>query len=227
MGQRIKNERFRWHNSVWLEKVTGESLYDEEEEEEEDEEDYYLGHYLLHSATELDNPDYFYDTPDSPPAPMPMGEVEGYPLSVPLHYGMAGPIEGLSIHRTPSYDITGPYPPQSSPFSSTYQGEMRENEVGAIIGGTFGLNPRPMTRATNPLASPGMLFDRDPDPEIEPSLHSSISARQLMPGMEDPLALYSETFRTGLESDQNLETDDSVSNGHQVCGNTDYQAAGL
>ena len=221
LGQRVKNDRFRWHNCNWLEMVTGESLYEEDKEEDEE---YCLDYYLLHSAAELDNPDYFYSPPITPTASMPIGDISGlghssYPLSVPQYYNSSGPIDGISAHPPEGYDLSGPFPPKDYPFSSTYEEDIRMHP-----GSSSPLDPRPMSRMANPLASPGMLFERDEHVEA-----SSISAQQLMPAMEDPLALYGASFKTSLDLDHNVEFDDAVhSEGiSHTYASSDYPATGL
>lgn len=205
LGEKVKNNRFRWHNCDWLEKVTGETFYDEENESDDD---YYLDHYLLHSAAELDNPDYFYHGPDSNTT-MPMeggGNLDraGYPLSTEQYYGSVGQIEGTFVQ--PSYNELTPYPPQNSPFpSSDYETELIMHTAGN--GVRESVNPQFFMKAeNNPLASPGMLFEREPDEDIDSVFHPSISARQLMPAMEDPLAMYSASFKDSMDVKQNHES---------------------
>ena len=209
LGLRIKSDRFRWYNCSWLEIVTGESLYEEEEEEDED----YLDHYFLHSATELDNPDYFYSMPDSPSRPMDEVDHEGYPLSSQQHYDTSGPMDGGYTYPFAGYDAGGLLPPQNSPFPSTYEEDLRMNAMGTRM--KFNSDPRASSSkhhtATNPLASPGMLFEREQDIDEEPSQY--YSARQLMPAMEDPLALYSANFNASEDLDRDLDYADSVQEG--------------
>lgn len=57
LAQKIKQERFRWHNFQWLEMMTGETLYEEEEADED-----YLDPHFLHMAAELyENPELYYE----------------------------------------------------------------------------------------------------------------------------------------------------------------------
>ena len=193
-----------------MEIVTGESLYEEEEEEDED----YLDHYFLHSAAELDNPDYFYSTPDSPPRPIGDVDYEGYPLSSQPYYDTSDPMEGSFTHPPAGYDVGGPLAPQNSPFPPTYEEEMRMNAVGTRMKFNSDLlNPRyNAPTSANPLSSPGMIFEREKDLDEETSQY--YSARQLMPAMEDPLALYSASFNaSGDLEDQDLEFADTVQEG--------------
>ena len=203
LGERAKNNRFRWHNCHWLEIVTGESLYDEEEEEEEDED--YID--ILHSAAELDNPDYFSSSPDGPPLAVPLGEMdrEEYLLQ---QYG--DPMYSMGGHPFgAAYDDLGSVAPLNSPFlHSTNEPELGESFVENFDPSYH--PPRPMSRADNPLASPGMLFDREFDQQIESS--GPISAGQLMSSLGDPLALYNSSFKTSLDLDQNFDQEE-----HEMC----------
>ena len=203
LGQRVKNGRFRWHNCHWLEIVTGESLFDEEDDEDEEEDEDYIDRYLLHSAAELDNPDYFYSSPDGPPLTMPVGDMDEDHL---IQY--YGALAHTSRHPSIAYDDEGLLEPHNGHFVSTYE----PTELGDNQFSPAGYPPRPMSRADYPLASPGMLFDQDFVQRTEPAVPTtSTSAMQLMPGMEDPLAMYSASFRTALdlEFDQNMDLEGS------------------
>ena len=203
LGQRVKSNRFRWHNCHWLEIVTGESLYEEEEEEEEEDEDYLD---LLRSAAEWDNPDYFYGSPDGPPVTVPVGEVGdvGRERQLLQHHGARTHVG----HSPAAYDSTGSFAPQNSPFYTAYEAEFGAD--GGAMSGAGPYPPRPMSRADNPLSSPGMLFDREFDLEIEPTVHTSVSAGQLMSSLEDPLAIYNASFKMSLDLDQSVEIEDSL-----------------
>ena len=61
LGERIRDEKFRWHNYQWIEMMTGETLYEETDEEEDED---YLDCHLLHSTADIDNPDY-YNVPEN------------------------------------------------------------------------------------------------------------------------------------------------------------------
>ena len=185
--------------------MTGETFYDEEDESDDEEDDYYyLDHYLLHSAAELDNPDYFYHGPDTT-IPMEDGgnfDRPGYPLSTEQYYGTVGQVEGTLMQPPGTYyNQLTPYPPQNSPFPSSSDYERELNMY------TSGNGVRESGNAeNNPLASPGMLFDREPDEDLDSVFHSSISARQLMPAMEDPLAMYSASFKD-IEENHDYDAD--------------------
>ncbi|CAI8055976.1 Kinesin-associated protein 3 [Geodia barretti] len=195
LGQRVKTNRFRWHNCNWLEIVTGESLYEEEDEEEEEDEDYLD---LLRSAAELDEPDYFYSSPDGAPVTVPVGEMDNFERDRFLlqHYGVPPP---TVAHSPAGY---GDSLVENSPH---YYGAQLGANHAVVSSSPY--PPRPMSRADNPLASPGMLFDREYDNEVEPT---SISARQLMSSLEDPLAMYNASFKTDLDMNQSVDNDDSV-----------------
>lgn len=208
LGQRIKSERFRWHNRNWLEMVTGEYLYEDEESEEDED---YL--YFLHSAAELDNPDYFYGVPNSPSAMGEMIDHEGYLLSSAQQYYDDGvPMDGRFIHPAARFDVRIPLPRQNSPFASGFEGEL---EAGTGID--FNSPPPSNTtykqdqmRRSNPLSSPGMLFSTGQDQDIEPQHYS---ASQLMPSMEDPLAMYRASFNTSVDLEQDFDYVDSEEKG--------------
>ena len=205
MGQRVKTNRFRWHNCSWLEIVTGESLYEEEDEEDEEEDEDYLD--LLHSAAELDEPDYFYSSQDGPQVTVPVGEMDDYDQDRFLlqHYGVPPP----TVDRSPAgYSTMGSLAPQNSPYHySAYESQLGASPA-AVTPSPY--PPRPMSRADNPLASPGMLFDRELSQEVEPNVHTSLSARQLMSSLEDPLAMYNASFKTSLDMDMSADYEDSV-----------------
>lgn len=199
LGQRIKSERFRWHNCDWLEMVTGESLYEEEEDQEDED---HFDHYLLHSAAELDNPDYFYSTPS---VQVPIGEMgivdhEGYPLSSAQQYYSTGClVDGTSAHPT-----TGvPLPPQNSPLAPVFEGELGMSAAGTGMNfDSTPLDPRSSLahQQSHSLASPGMLFEREQEQDPSSPLHCT--AKQLMPSMEDPLDMYSASFNTSVDLDR-------------------------
>ena len=222
--------------------MTGESLYEEEEEEEDED---YLDHYLLHSTAELDNPDYFLSTADSTSAPVPMGEMgmanrEGYPLSSPQQYYTSGaPIAGGFMHSPPGVEAGIPMPPHNSPYVNAYEGEL-----GMGTGTEMNFNPNPLDprssaavqsqmRVSNSLASPGMLFDAElDDSEVLSPQH--YSARQLMPSMDDPLAMYSASLGASVGASVDLEREfvysDSMQEepgyAQQTYDNTEYPAVG-
>lgn len=205
LGQRIKSERFRWHNRNWLEMVTGECLYEDEESEEDED---YL--YFLHSAAELDNPDYFYGVPNSPSAMGEMIDHEGYLLSSAQQYFDDGcPMDGRFLHPSARFDVGIPLPPQNSPFASVFEGELA---AGTGIDYNYPspsstTNKQGQMRRGNPLSSPGMLFSTGQD--IEPLLTQHYSASQLMPSMEDPLAMYRASFNTSTDLEQDFDYVDS------------------
>ena len=190
MGQKVKSNRFRWHNCNWLEKVTGESFYEEEEEESDGDKDeeYFLDHYLLHSAAEFDNLDDFYDAPEST---MLMGD-NGLAMSAQQYYSQ---VEGSAMQPPVAY--YDPHPLQNSPYHASIE--------HAVVDPDRTGPPQSFARAHNPLASPGMLFDREPDDEeiVHPSV--SVSATQLMPAMEDPLAMYCASFKGPGDVKHNLD----------------------
>lgn len=117
LAQKIKHERFRWHNFQWLEMTTGESLY---EEETDDLDEDYLDPSFLHTAAELyNNPDLYYEMQSQlesahgghihSHAPHPgqgapiMGGMSGYPFGEESDYyydSMVGGGEGVSRART-------------------------------------------------------------------------------------------------------------------------------
>ena len=160
-GQRIKGERFRWHNSQWLEVVTGKLLYEEEEEDED-----YIYHDHLHSAAELDNPEYYYSMAgqlESPPA-------RQYGLSSTPHYYAAG-------RASPVYPPPGvPMPPHNSPYGITEGGRMNPLALSAGTGTQLGAVPEEvealsphqyamlMRSIEDPLAMYSASFGLDSDP---------------------------------------------------------------
>lgn len=182
--------------------VTGEALYEEEESEEDED---YL--YLLHSAAELDNPDYFYSVPDSPPAMGEMGIIghDGYPLSsVQQYYGTGGPMDGALMHPLAEFEVEIP---RNSSFASVFVGDLGKNAAGA--GVNFNSDPQQVQlRMANPLSSPGMVFNTGQDQDIEPLSTQHYSASQLMPSMEDPLAMYRATFNTSVELEQDFDSEE-------------------
>lgn len=184
--------------------VTGESLYDEGEEEEEEEDEDYLD--LLCSAAELDEAHYFYASPDGSPVPIPVGEMDEFYQDSHLlqHYGVPPNTVGPS---PAGYDSIGALAPQNSPYYTAYESQLGANH-GAVSSSPY--PPRPMSRADNPLASPGMLFDRELDQEVESNIHTSISARHLMSSLEDPLAMYNSSFKAPLNMDQGVDYEDSA-----------------
>lgn len=217
LGQRIKSERFRLHNRNWLEMVTGESLYEEEESEEEDED--YL--YLLHSAAELDNPDYFYSDPNSPSAMGEMTDHEVYLLSsAQQYYGDGGPMDGRFIHPSAKFEVGIPLPPQNSPFA--FEGELAA-ETGIYFNSpSTTTNQQGQMRRDNPLSSPGMLFSTEQDQDIEPLSTQHYSASQLMPSMEDPLAMYRDSFNTSVDLEQDFDLEEK---GLPTSSSTGFAAA--
>lgn len=174
--------------------IAGESLFDEEKEVEDEEDEDYID--LLHSAAELDNPDYFNDSPDVPGGAPPSVDVIGdlaqdrrYLLQF---YGSTAGGHSSGVHSPPD-----PVAPQTSPLYGTYH-EALLGASNPLVPRSSSHPPRPMSRADNPLASPGMLFDRDLDSDVA---DEQIYARQLMSSLEDPLTMYRASFSKDEDMD--------------------------
>ena len=173
LAQKVKHERFRWHNFQWLEMTTGESLYEEEVDELDED---YLDPSFLHTAAELyNNPDLYYEMQSqlesahghAPQGTPGMGSMSGYPFGEDDDYyydGVGMGDEGVSRTRTFINAYSGPRQQQLQPWSEEY----------AMA---------------------------DHDDEIDQNTLSPRQYALLMQSMQEPLAMYASTLDSSYQDD--------------------------
>ena len=149
-------------------------MYEGESEEEEDED--YLDHYLLHSAAELDNPEYYYPIP---------GELEG--PEGPEHVLLSDTQQYYPVGGAPlGYLSPGsPIPPHSSPY---------EGEVGRMTALAVGGGRMMHLHGGGVEGGRGGGGGRGRREGVEAGSLSPKQYSTLMRSMEDPLAMYSASF---------------------------------
>ena len=182
LAQKIKHERFRWHNFQWLEMTTGESLY---EEEADDLDEDYLDPSFLHTVAELyNNPDLYYEMQSqlevangghthshAPQGVMEGPGMSGYPFGEESDYyydGMVGGGEGVSRTRN-------------------------------FIGVNAGLRQQQPWNTEE--------FANHPH-DVDEIDENTLSPRQyalLMQSMQEPLAMYASTLDSSYQDDNDLE----------------------
>ena len=146
-------------------------MYEGESEEEEDED--CLDHYLLHSAAELDNPEYYYPTPGE--LDDPEGSEHVLLSDIQQYYPVGGAPLGYLSPGSPA-------PPHSSP----YEGEVEKMMALTVDGG------RMMHLHEGRVGGRGGGGGGREGIEAGPLSPKQYST--LMRSMEDPLAMYSASF---------------------------------
>ena len=194
MAQKIKHERFRWHNFQWLEMMTGESLYEEDTDELDED---YLDPNFLHTAAELyNNPDLYY-------------EMQSQIESAHMHgHGAIHP-PSSSMPGTTMIMSPGGYPlgMKDNFDSSSGGGASRTRTLSSSYNG-----PLSATRQLAPWSEEFGTMD-----ELDERDQGTLSPRQhalLMQSMQEPLAMYASTLDssghgTYLETGGNVYEGDS------------------
>lgn len=196
LAQKIKQERFRWHNFQWLEMTTGESLY---EEETDDLDEDYLDPSFLHTAAELyNNPDLYYEMQSQLESARGGGHTHSHAP------------QGGSIMRGPGVSAGYPFGEESDYY---YDGMV----VGAGGGGEGVSRVRTFIGAAN--SGPRQQHQQQQEPwstgkefanhyDIDENDENTLSPRQyalLMQSMQEPLAMYASTLDSSYQDDIDLE----------------------
>jgi hypothetical protein len=195
LAQKIKHERFRWHNFQWLEMTTGESLY---EEETDDLDEDYLDPSFLHTAAELyNNPDLYYEM---------QSQLEAAHGGGHTHAPQGG--GGSSTMGGPGWGMTGyPFGEESDYYYDAMamgggggDGVLRaRNFVGANSSG-----PRQQQQPWN-INTEEFANCHGDDDEIDESTLSPRQYALLMQSMQEPLAMYASTLESSYQDDNDLE----------------------
>ena len=214
LAQKVKHERFRWHNFQWLETMTGETLYEEEADELDED---YLDPSFLHTAAELyNNPDLYYEMQSQIEAAHTHGHGLLYPPS-----GVAGAPMVMS--------------PGSYPFGMSFHGGSGSggDQVPRTrtLSGSYSNGPQSATRQQAPWSDEFGAVD-----ELDEIDQDALSPRQhalLMQSMQlqDPLAMYSSPLDSsgrgmllGVGSDEYDDESDNL--GYQEGGDLGSSGGG-
>lgn len=194
LAQKIKHERFRWHNFQWLEMTTGESLY---EEETDDLDKDYLDPSYLHTAAELyNNPDLYYDMQSQFEAAHSYG---GHPSALMMSAPAGYPFR-MSEEDVGSYQRDGN--PSTGGRTRTLSGGYNPLTAQGATGRQH-YHQQQMPWSEAEFVAMADREERDED---------TLSPRQyalLMQSMQEPLAMYASTLDPNVhQGGDRLDSDD-------------------
>ena len=209
LAQKIKNERFRWHNFQWLEMTTGESLY---EEETDDLDEDYLDPSFLHTAAELyNNPDLYY-------------EMQSQLESAHGGHTHSHAPQGGSMMGGPGMSAGYPFGGEESDYF--YDGMMLgASSVGEGVSRarTFiGANSGSRQQQHQPWNTEEFANHYNDDDENDENTLSPRQYALLMQSMQEPLAMYASTLDSSYRDDDDLETGYGAGDGLNFSGSMQH-----